>query len=191
MTNQTPVAPTLLAAHNIGPRPGFGACVYVEVRKLLDTRLAWVLGLAVLGLIDAFTGSATPLHDDSYNTIATTARTPVGNTLSILAAPTITSEFSNRSIATTIPAEPDRLRLPATKATTVALAAVSTTLTTYAVALIAAPVSAHWQDRTINWDHEITVLNIYLPPFHSVTLVPTEAYDALVFANAATPTTPL
>lgn len=154
-----PLAPTSSVTPS---RPGFATSVLVELRKLVDTRVSLVLGLAALGMIIAFTGGAAMFRDGSYGTTATAAGAPAGMALAVLAILSVTSELANRSAQVTFLTEPNRLRVLAAKAAAVAAAAVGATLVAYLADLVATPLGAHWQSRPVSWDYQGWALAGYL-----------------------------
>lgn len=160
MTTQT-VLPSARIAQ--ASRPGFVTTVLVELRKLIDTRIARVLAVAAIALTLAFAAGGAMTRIQGFSDVATLAVAPAGTLLTVVAILATTSEYANRSVMGTYLLEPHRGRVLAARA----LALVVVTLFSYGLIYLAAVpvnfIAAAFKNTIPDWSVDGVLLTGVVP----------------------------
>jgi ABC-2 type transport system permease protein len=134
--------------------------VRVELRKSFDTR-AGIWLLASVGLLAVLTTGAviafSPAAEYSYSTFTTAIVFPMSVVLPIIAALTVTAEWSQRSGLTTFTVVPHRSRIMLGKAIGVLAVAIPATVVAFAVGAAGNLVASAISGEPAVWNQNVTV----------------------------------
>ncbi len=131
----------------------------VELRKMFDTRSGFWLMASVVILSLIATGAIilfAPADQQTYNSFAAAVGIPMTIVLPIIAALSITSEWSQRTGLTTFTMVPSRSRVVAAKLVDTVLIGVASILTALAVGAIGNVVGSNLAGVPTTWDLDVS-----------------------------------
>ncbi|MGO2110863.1 MAG: hypothetical protein ACTH31_04555 [Pseudoclavibacter sp.] len=142
--------------------PTIAALCLIELRKLVDTRVSWILIAVGALLVGAFGGGMVLFREQtSFSDIVVFASYPVSLLAPVLAVLLVTAERSHRTELATFALVPHRGRVWASKLLAVIALAIGATALTLVAGLLIAPVGSLVTGADVAWDFDSARIGIF------------------------------